>query len=481
MTPIIVWFRRDLRLADNPALTNGCARGPAVYPVFIWAPDEEGAWAPGAASRYWLHQSLQCLDGALRALGSCLIVRRGPTLPTLLALVKETGAGVVLWNRCYEPSLIKRDIEIKRALTAAGVEAASSAASLLFEPNAVKTQAGGAFKVFTPYWRHCKKLSEPGAPLGAPTSISTPSSEVESLPIDALKLEPRIDWAGGVRARWKFGEAAAQSALDTFIDSAAQGYSDARDQPHKEGVSRLSPYLHFGELSPKQVWSAMCQHEMHAGRITISSATEAFLRQLVWREFAHYLLYHFPHTIDAPLRPEFERFPWRSDERSLSAWQRGETGYPIVDAGMRELWTTGWMHNRVRMVVASFLVKHLLLDWRHGARWFWDTLVDADLANNTLGWQWTAGCGADAAPYFRIFNPVSQGARFDPDGVYVKKWLPALAHMPAKYVHSPWRASGEVLARAQIQLDVDYPLPIVDHDFARKRALAAWETIRRHR
>ncbi len=441
----ILWFRQDLRLEDNPALAEAIGRGGGVIPLYIWSPSEEGDWAPGAASRWWLHQSLAALDASLARLGSRLIVRAGPSFDILRALAAETGADAVFWNRRYEPAAIARDMQLKRELPAAGIEARSYNSALLYEPWTIRNRAGGPFQVFTPFWRTCLKAPEgPPDPLPTPRRISAPARWPARGSLERLKLEPRIDWASGIRETWTPGEIGAQKRLRTFIRSSLSEYLIDRDRPDHDGVSRLSPHLHFGEIGPRQVLRAIATHAQTHPEPGIITAAEGYIRQIGWREFAHHLLYHFPQTPAQPLRPEFRAFPWRRDSRDLHAWQRARTGYGIVDAGMAELWTTGWMHNRVRMIVASFLVKDLLLPWREGARWFWETLVDADLANNTLGWQWAAGCGADAAPYFRIFNPAAQEAKFDPHGAYVRRWTTA-----------------------------PRPDPIVDHAEARMRALAA--------
>lgn len=472
--PVILWFRQDLRLADNPALADALKRSGPVIPVFIWAPEEEADWQPGAATRWWLHQSLQALDADLRAAGSRLILRQGPTEKTLGELLKKTGARTVLWNRRYEPAVISRDKMLKESLRANGIEAESFNAALLHEPWTIQNKAGKPFQVFTPFWRHCLTLPDPPEPLATPKQIPPPSQWPASVALVELELEPRIKWAEGMRAVWKPGPAGAQEQLQRFIANAFTAYSDERNRPDHLGTSRLSPHLHFGEISPRQVW--------HALRRSAGSSpawrNSQFLAEVGWREFAHHLLYHFPHTPTEPLRAEFKDFPWRKNTAWLKAWQRGQTGVPLVDAGMRELWTTGWMHNRVRMVVASFLVKNLLLPWQDGARWFWDTLVDADLAQNTLGWQWTAGCGADAAPYFRIFNPVSQGEKFDPNGDYVRQWVPELAKLPAQWIHQPWTAPAAELARANMTLGKTYPEPIVSLVISREVALEAYARMR---
>jgi deoxyribodipyrimidine photo-lyase len=435
--PVILWFDRELRLADHPALENAAATGSPVLPVFIWSPEEEGRWPPGAASRWWLHQSLRDLDSSLRARGSGLIVRRGPAADALVSLAAETGADRVFWSRRYEPAAIARDRAVEKTLRARAVSAEISPGNVLFEPGTLLNSSGKPFQVFTAFWRACLAMPAPRRPGNAPETLRPPLQWPQSLPIEDLRLEPEIDWAGGLREMWRCGESAAAEQLRRF-DAAA--YPAMRDRPDVIGTSRLSPYLHFGEISVRQAWHAF-------------ALAEPYLRQLAWREFSYHLLFHFPHTAEEPLRPEFRNFPWRMDAGAFRLWTRGSTGYPLVDAGMRELWGAGWMHNRVRMIAASFLVKHLMIPWQDGAAWFWDTLVDADLANNTMGWQWTAGCGADAAPYFRIFNPEAQAKKFDPDGAYIRRWVPEIGS-PA------------------------YPLPIVDHAFARQRALDAYKEMR---
>ena len=438
--PTIVWLRRDLRLADNPALRAAVEAGTPVIPVFIWAPEEEAPWAPGGASRWWLHQSLEAFRESLRSRGSDLVIRRGPTCEALVKLADEAGASAIYWNRLYEPLPIARDSELKAMLREHGLEADSFPGNVLFEPWTIRNNSGGPFRVFTAFSKACLKAPPPAKSEPAPKRIHGPSVWPKSLEIAGLDLQPHIDWAGGLRETWRPGEAGAGKLAARFLKHGIDDYASERDRPDHTGTSRLSPYLHFGEISVREIWHAA------------PPEAEVFRRELLWREFAHHVLFHFPRTQDQPLRPEFARFPWRMNERLFKAWTQGRTGYPLVDAGMRELWHTGWMHNRVRMVVASFLVKHLLIPWREGAAWFWDTLVDADLANNTLGWQWAAGCGADAAPYFRIFNPAIQREKFDPDGAYIKRWIR--------------------------ELERDYPQPVVNHEEARKRALEAFEKIK---
>ncbi|BBL75838.1 cryptochrome/photolyase family protein [Methylomagnum ishizawai] len=476
MKTAMVWFRQDLRLADNPALRAALAAAERVVPVYIHAPVSGGTWPMGSASRWWLHHSLMALDADLRRLGSRLVLRRGASFQVLAGLLAETGATAVYWNRCYEPSAIARDAEIKRVLRNEGYFTVESHNSgLLYEPWELLREGGQPYRVFTPFWKAMQKRGLDFPPEPAPADLPPVADELWSLAVGDLGLLPRIPWDAGFREGWQPGEDGAARRLAGFIDSALAGYHERRDRPDLPDTSRLSPYLHFGEVGPRQI--------VHAVRRALppeaEAGAEAYVRELAWREFAHHLLYHFPDTTDAPLDAKFEAFPWATDDQeALTAWQRGQTGYPLVDAGMRELWRTGWMHNRVRMVVASLLTKNLLIPWRKGARWFWDTLVDADLANNTLGWQWTAGCGADAAPYFRVFNPVLQGQRFDPDGAYVRRWVPELAGLPDAAIHRPWEAAPAVLREAGVRLGETYPLPIVDLKSSRERALAAFARLK---
>jgi deoxyribodipyrimidine photo-lyase len=468
-TPAIVWFRQDLRLSDNPALMAAITTGQPILALYVL--DQTGDRPLGGASRWWLHHSLTALAASLADFGASLILRCGPAQDVLADLVTETGAEAVFWNRAYDPAGIARDTAIKTALATRGVAASSFNSGLLFEPWTVKTGAGGPYKVFTAFWRAC--LSGPAVPppLAPPVRIAAASARSDDLADWSLR-PTRPDWAGGLAEAWTPGEAGAQARLQDFLEGSVADYGEGRDQPAKAGTSRLSPHLHFGEISPRQVWSAT---QALAGD---TSGAAKFLSEIGWREFSHHLLFHFPHMAGSNLRPAFDAFPWRDDPGELSAWQQGLTGYPIVDAGMRQLWASGWMHNRVRMIAASFLVKDLLADWRQGAAWFWGTLVDADLANNSAGWQWVAGSGADAAPYFRVFNPVLQGETFDPRGDYVRRWVPELARLPPAWIHKPWLAPAPVLSAARVQLGADYPRPIVDHGQARDRALAAFGAIK---
>ena len=473
--PTLVWLRQDLRIGDNPALQAAIERGGPVVPVFIWSPEEEGSWSPGAASRWWLHHSLAALDDALRSLGSRLVLRRGSALAALLELQRETGARAVTWNRRYEPLIVQRDRGVERGLREEGIESRAFNGGILFEPWEICNRAGEPFKVFTAFWRHCLARRVPESSAPAPAVLAPPAAAdfPASVPLAELQLLPPTPWTAGLEKAWTPGEAGAQAALDEFVSARLIGYSNAREQPDRIGTSRLSPHLHFGEISPRRVWHTLHEWAERRSAGGALRASEDYLREIGWREFAHHVLAHFPHTTEKPMRSEFASFPWDRRPRELRAWQRGETGYPLVDAGMRELWATGWMHNRVRMVAASFLVKDLRVHWLEGARWFWDTLVDADLANNTLNWQWSAGCGVDAAPYFRIFNPVLQGEKFDPEGDYIRRWVPELAALPKRWIQRPFEAPEEVLSRAAVRLGKDYPRPVVDHGEARARALAA--------
>jgi deoxyribodipyrimidine photo-lyase len=471
----MVWLRRDLRLVDNPALVAAAERGP-VIPVYIWAPEEEGEWAPGGAQRWWLHESLKALSGTLEELDSRLVVRRGPSLDALDELLEETGASAVFFNRLYEPAARERDRAVAEALRARNVEFGHSNVGLLWKPGTICTQKGDPYKVFTPFWKACLKAADPARPVAAPDALEGPDRWPDGESVDDLELLPEVHWYDGMAEAWRPGEAGAHDRLEAFIDDALADYDDARDLPAENGVSRLSPHLHFGEISPRSVWAEVAARRSDAD---CAKGAESYLRELGWREFAHHVLYHFPETTSAPLNERFADFPWRTGKSGdLEAWQKGRTGIPIVDAAMRQLWQTGWMHNRARMIVASLLVKNLRIHWHEGARWFWDTLVDADLANNTMGWQWSAGCGADAAPYFRIFNPVRQGERFDPEGEYVRRYVPELANVPDKYVHEPWKLPEKDRDRLEFRLGETYPEPIVDLKESREAALEAYEEVK---
>lgn len=469
----IVWFYRDLRLGDHPALGTACARHERIVPLFIADEATDNDWSIGAASRWWLHHSLQRLDESLRQRGSRLIVRRGDPPEVLKTLARETGVEAVYWCRRHEPDIRERDAGIASALKKDGLEVHVTGGNLLFEPDAVSNQSGEPYRVFTPFWKAL--LAQSGTiaePEPAPDGLPEVDPAIESEAIDALKLLPGIPWDGGLRENWTPGEAGAQERIEAFLGGGAQAYAQKHDRADLPGSSRMSPHLAWGEISPRQIWWRVQQARAGAGG-------ESYLREVGWREFSYHLLWHFPETTTHSLDPRFNAFEWRDDKAALQAWQRGLTGIPMVDAGMRELWHTGWMHNRLRMVAASFLTKNLLIPWQKGSRWFWDTLVDADLANNTQGWQWTAGCGADAAPYFRIFNPVKQAEKADPDGDYVRRWIPELSAIPDNYLQQPWKAPAKVLDEAGVKLGRDYPEPIVDLLVTRRRALERFDHIKK--
>ncbi|MGN6572116.1 MAG: cryptochrome/photolyase family protein [Pseudolabrys sp.] len=464
----IVWFRQDLRIGDNPALAAAGKHGPVV-PLYIL--DEEGRRPLGAASRWWLHHSLTALEENLGG----LVLRRGDPAKALLEIAKTAGADRIVWNRCHEPDAIARDEAVVDALAARGIAVEGFNGNLLHEPTEVKTKTGGPFKVYTPFWRACRARQ-----VAPPQRAAQPNVRIQGIVTDTLaswKLLPtKPNWAAGWSKYWTPGEKGAHARLDAFVRSDLKDYATARDRMAGRNTSLLSPHLHFGEISPRQVFARIA---MAGDRPGISQAAAKFEAELGWREFCAHLLYHFPTIATDNWRTEFDKFPWQRSAAHLKAWQRGRTGYPMVDAGMRELWTTGWMHNRVRMIVASFLVKHLRMHWRDGEAWFWDTLVDADLANNAGNWQWVAGSGADASPYFRIFNPMIQGEKFDPDGAYVRRWCPELKNLPDKFIHAPFDAGADVLENAGIKLGRDYPKPVVDHAEAREAALAAYKKITR--
>ncbi len=465
----IHWFRQDLRLADNPALTEA-ARDGRVLPVFILDDVNAGEFARGGASRWWLHHALEALDASL---GGRLRVFAGDPLRILPELARASGAAGVFWNRCWEPWRIARDTRLKAELRDAGLTVRSHNGSLLWEPDDVLKSDGTPYKVFTPFFRRgCLTAEPPRRPLPAPPALDLAPRPADALRVADLGLLPRSRGGEPQDAHWRIGEAGAHQRLREFLARGLRGYRQGRDFPARPHVSRLSPSLHFGEVSPHQAWHAA----QEAGE---GDDLFHFQSELAWREFSYSLLYHNPELPRENLQRKFDDFPWLDDPDTARRWRRGQTGYPIVDAGMRELWATGYMHNRVRMIVGSFLVKNLLLHWRHGERWFWDCLADADLANNSAGWQWVAGCGADAAPYFRVFNPVTQGHKFDPDGAYTRRWAPELARLPQKHLFSPWEAPAHVLREAGVTLGATYPEPAVELKPSRERALAAFQSLKR--
>jgi len=473
MPPIIVWFRDELRLSDHPALHAAAATGAPVICLYVL---DERPRPLGGAGRWWLAQSLRSLRKSLLALGSPLVLRQGPAARGIPELARETGAAAVYVNDIAQAPRQAATEQVARALAQIGVKSQTFPGDLLVPPSAIRNKDGRSLRVFTPFWRRLQSLGDPPRPLPAPDRLAAGPS-VTGDTFESWRLEPsRPDWAGGLRENWTPGEASAQARLKTFLGDGVAGYASDRDRLDRDGTSRLSPHLAFGEISPRQIWNAA--RFAAAERPHLARDIEKFLSELGWREFCRHLLFDVPDLARRNLQNAFDAFPWKRDDAALRAWQRGRTGYPIVDAGMRELWQSGVMHNRVRMVAASFLVKHLLIDWREGERWFWDTLVDADAGSNPANWQWVAGCGADAAPYFRVFNPVLQGEKFDPHGAYVRRWVPELARLPDQLIHQPWRATPIELAAAGVELGTTYPSPIVDHKQARERALAAFAKVR---
>jgi deoxyribodipyrimidine photo-lyase len=479
--PCIVWFRDDLRLSDHPALHAASKTGAPVLCLYVFDEQSAALRPPnarplGGAARWWLAQSLRALQKSLDAIGSPLVLRRGSVAKIVAELARDTEAGAVFWNEIAQAPHQAVADQVAAALQDLGVAVQRFPGDLLVTPTDIRNKDGRGLRVFTPFWKRVQSFGDPPKPLPAPKALRP----VPGIAGDALEdwhLEPTDpDWAGGLREAWTPGEVSAQARLRHFLKSGVAVYSTERDRPDREGTSKLSPHLRFGEISPRQIWHAArlaaAEHPKLAGDI------DKFLSELGWREFCRHLLFDVPDLAERNLQPSFDAFPWKTDARALQAWQRGRTGYPIVDAGMRELWHTGLMHNRVRMVVASFLVKHLLIDWRDGEKWFWDTLVDADAGSNPANWQWVAGSGADAAPYFRVFNPILQGEKFDPDGTYVRRWVPELAELPSRLIHQPWTATPIELAGAGVTFGKTYPAPIIDHKAGRERALAAYAKVR---
>ena len=471
MRPVILWFRRDLRLSDNPALSAALKSGRPILPIYV-LDETPGIRPPGAAALWWLDKSLKSLSADLRARGSHLILRRGIAADILADLTRETDAAEVAFNAVFDPRVEHRDRELAVLLSGLDCDARRFNGGHLLAPDAALTKAGGAFSVFTPYWRTARSGIDPGLHLPSPDTLPAPESWPQSETLADWGLHPtRPDWSRGF-SDWSPGETAAARRLTDFVDLGLSTYGQDRDIPAVKGTSLLSPHLNFGEVSPKACWRAAVSAS-HRGEVPEAQA-DKFLAELGWREFNTQIASRHEDLATRNFNRAFDPFPWRDDDPGFEAWSRGQTGYPIVDAGMRQLWATGWMHNRVRMIVASFLTKHLMVDWRRGEQWFWDTLVDADPASNPGNWQWVAGSGADAAPYFRIFSPMAQGVKFDPAGRYIQTWVPELRYLPPKLIHTPWLAPVEVLSRANVRLGSSYPHPIVDHDLARKRALAAY-------
>ena len=469
--PSIYWLRNDLRLTDNAALTAAAAQGPVIF-LYVLDDQTPGDWRIGGASRWWLHKSLENLSER-----APLTLRRGAADAVIGEVLKESGATSVHFARDYAPWSEGLERRVKAACDEAGAACHRYGGFLLHEPETIRNGSGEPYRVYTPFSKACFAAGEP-KPLKPIPKFTAWTGKLKSDRLADWGLLPvKPNWARGLAEHWTPGEAGAAARLKDFIADGLAHYANERDRPDRDVTSRLSPYLHFGEISPAQCWHAVRAAQLAAGG-KLDKAAEKFLKEVLWREFSYHLLHHWPTLPEKPFRPEFSTFPWSDNPKGLKAWQKGRTGYPIVDAGLRELWATGIMHNRVRMIAASFLIKDLLVPWQDGERWFWDTLVDADIGSNAASWQWVAGCGADAAPYFRIFNPVLQGEKFDPQGSYVKKWLPELAHMPDEFVHCPWEAPALVLKAAGVELGRNYPHPVVDHGQARDRALVAFKEIK---
>jgi deoxyribodipyrimidine photo-lyase len=473
----LVWFRQDLRLADHRPLTEALARADSVLAVYVHDERAAGRWAPGGAGLWWLHHSLAALGQSLREAGGKLVLRRGDAATIIPELARQAGATEVHCGLAHEPWLRALDTEVADTLTHDGVGLHAHRVSTLFDLDRIRTKTGGVYGVYTPFANTCRNLPPPPAPLPAPKCIPAAEGDWQSDRLEDWGLLPtKPDWAGGMRSTWQPGEAGAHARVARFLADHLDGYHESRDAPADEdGTSMLSPHLHWGEISATQVWHAALDASAEGSRGT---GFERFQGELLWHEFAAYLLWNRPSMPEQPLRPAFARLRWRQDPDAMRAWQRGQTGVPIVDAGMRQLWQIGWMHNRVRMITASLLVKHLLVSWQDGEAWFWDTLVDGDLATNAASWQWVAGCGTDAQPFFRIFNPVTQSRKFDPDGVYIRRWVPEVAKLPDRFLHAPWDAPPAELARAGITLGKTYPMPVIALDEGRDRALAAFRQVR---
>ncbi len=471
-TLAIIWFRQDLRLGDHAALHAAMAGGGRVLPVYVLDDDSPGRWAMGGAGRWWLHHSLMALQAALAERGAPLVLRRGKAADVLPALLAETGAACIHAGRMHEPWARGVEAALEAALPAGALRLHRTAT--LFDLSAIRTKTGGIYGIYTPFAKGLRLRGDPAPPVPAPGRIAAPPPPPSDRLDDWGLLPGAPDWAGGFRSTWQPGEIAAHRRLHAFAAKVVDGYDVTRNLPGQAGTSMVSPHLHFGELSPGQVWHAAAGASARRGE-----GLSVYLGELLWREFAAYLLWHNPHLPEQPLRPRFAEMQTRRAAAELHAWERGRTGVPIVDAGMRQLWRTGWMHNRVRMIVASYLTKHLLMPWQDGEAWFWDTLVDADLASNAASWQWVAGSGIDAQPFFRIFNPVSQGEKFDPDGAYVRAWIPELAGLPDRWIHAPWTAPADVLLAAKVRIGRDYPAPVVDLAEGRMRALGAFKAMGR--
>ncbi|MCC2463348.1 DNA photolyase family protein [Bacillus mobilis] len=469
---IIVMFQKDFRLYDNPALFEAAQSG-EVVPVYV----QDETFSIGSASKWWLHHAIIDVQKQLEALGSTLIIRKGNTQEEILSLIDQLGITAVYWNICYDPDRLQSNQKMKMMLEGKGIVCKEFNSYLLLEPWIIKKKDNTEYKVFTPFYNAFQKQVIP-KPISKVQNIKGESSLTLSLSVSELHLLPTIPWTSHIESIWEPTEEGAYKTCKKFFSSKLASYSEGRDFPNENAHSMLAAYLSFGQISVRWMYHYLINKSTERQCSLFEKQVNSFIRQLIWREFSYYLLYHYPFTVYKPLNKSFEHFPWNNDEELLTVWQKGKTGYPFIDAGMRELWQTGFMHNRARMAVASFLVKHLLIPWQEGAKWFMDTLLDADIANNTMGWQWVAGSGADASPYFRIFNPITQGEKFDKDGEYIRKWVPELRNIPNKYIHKPWEAPEHILQKANITLGHTYPLPIVDHKAARERALCAYKSMK---
>jgi len=465
---IIFWFRKDLRISDNEGLLEASLDGRQVMPIYIMDDQSADGFELGEAGRCWLHHSLCSLNKSLRGNLNCYM---GDTIDILTKVITQHNIKAVYWNDCYEPWAIKLDKKVKALLDNKNIDYKTFRSNLLWEPSEILKPDNSPYRIYSHFYNKCC-LIQPKKPLAEPKSLELMKDSEGDVSVDRLNLIPDKEWHKKILKFWQIGEQAAQKKLFDFVDHGLRGYKKNRDYPAKGATSKLSMHLSFGEISPNQIW-----YEARSVQSTLPEDSEIFFKELAWREFCYYLLYHFPDLPTENFQSKFDGFPWQNDEKLLDAWKRGKTGYPIVDAGMRELWQTGYMHNRVRMIVGSFLVKNLFIHWRFGERWFWDCLLDADLANNSGNWQWVAGTGADAAPYFRIFNPILQGEKFDPDGEYTCRFVPELKELPKKYLFKPWDAPEEVLNKAGVKLGNNYPLPIIDFATTRARALKAFKLL----
>jgi len=475
--PIIFWYRQDLRVHDLPGLAAAAATGRPIIACYILDDESPGEWRTGAASRWWLHHSLASLTDDLARLGCPLVLRRGEALTVLEQLRHQTGAQDIYCTRMYEPWAESLELSLDRHFSGNGVTFKRYGGALLHEPETINNLSGQPYKVFTPFWRACLAKAAPEVPQQLAKTLHWFTEPIDCDSLDDWQLCPQQpNWAEKWPLTWTPGSNGAHMRLERFLQQAVSNYSDGRNHPALDSTTRLSAHLHYGEISPREIWHKA--RYWAAEHPELESQVEKFLSEVGWREFSYHLMHHFPTLPEQPFKDVFHRFPWMGSREQLLAWQTGQTGYPIVDAGMRELWHTGYMHNRVRMVTASFLTKHLLVHWREGAKWFWDTLLDADLANNSSGWQWVAGSGADASPYFRIFNPITQGQKFDAEGHYIRQWIPELSQLPPRYLSCPWEAPALSLQQAGVALGRDYPHPIVDHKAAREAALAAYASLK---